>query len=126
MDYIWLPVVMALLFVGWKLLRYLAALWWLYFVFKPAINKWLDENLPLPRDPLGGEMKEYEVTRHGWKYITVKAVDEDDARVVAENEDDDEWEESPDYDETVELVGTKYPKREDSGAKTDPNDLHTA
>lgn len=49
-------------------------------------------------------MRKYEVTRHVWKYITVEAVNEDDAKVVAENEDYDEWEESPDYDETVEAV----------------------
>ena len=49
-------------------------------------------------------MPKYEVTRHIWKYITVTADDAKDAAIVAENSDDYEWEESPDYDETVEPV----------------------
>ena len=41
----------------------------------------------------------YEVTRHIWKYCTVLAGDTEEAKDLAE--EDGEWEESPDYDETV-------------------------
>ncbi len=46
LDFRWLPLVIAPMLIGWWLSRLLAALWWMHFVFKPAINKWLDENLP--------------------------------------------------------------------------------
>ena len=41
----------------------------------------------------------FEVTRHVWKYCTVEAGDADEASTIAD--DEGEWEESPDYDETV-------------------------
>ncbi len=41
----------------------------------------------------------YEVTRHVWKYCTVEAGSADEASDIAE--EDGDWEESPDYDETV-------------------------
>ena len=50
----------------------------------------------------------YEVTRHVWKYCTVLAGDSEEAKTIAEQ--DGEWEESPDYEETVgeaNLVGER-------------------
>ena len=49
-DYVWLPVIMVALFVGWHLLRYLIAVWWLYFVFRPAVIRLLEEAFPDPED----------------------------------------------------------------------------
>ncbi len=42
----------------------------------------------------------FEVTRHVWKYCTVLAGSAEEAKDIAE--DDGDWEESPDYEETVE------------------------
>lgn len=41
----------------------------------------------------------FEVTRHVWKYCTVEAGDKQEASDIAD--DEGEWEESPDYDDTV-------------------------
>jgi len=54
----------------------------------------------------------YKVTRHVWKWITVGTNDATDASRVAE--EDGDWEESPDYDEWVELKGY-YPDESEKG-----------
>lgn len=40
---IWTPIVAALLWLAWYTFRYLLLVWWLYFVFRPAVIRLLEE-----------------------------------------------------------------------------------
>lgn len=48
---LWTPIVAALLWLGWYTFRWLYATWWLYFVFRPAVIRLLDELFPAEDRP---------------------------------------------------------------------------
>ena len=43
---LWTPIVAALLWLAWSTFRWLYAMYWLYFVFRPAVIRLLEELFP--------------------------------------------------------------------------------